>query len=392
MPRLPRIYVEKALYYVTSRGDYSQEIFKDREDYKMFLELLKKYKGQYGLKLFAFCLLPNHFHLLMELPKQGQGEDKAGILSAVMHDLNSSYTKYFNGRYHQKGHLFRERYKAALVEKEPYLLKVSAYIHLNPKALNLSLDSGAYPYSSYVFYLDKTLSEGDFLTEEKQELLGLLNGEDYGGFIERVSKDPLFSGLHNSLRKGILGTSDFEEKARRLLEPAKEERKVRGLNVALKPGVMGFIALFIGAGIMFALKISLEEKGRIALPAVSSYKLPSQVKELLRDLENMEWRISLISPRGGRVRNGTVYFEDGRFFSKELSLENYSPSEYSLLIENDNKIVWESAQTSGNTSAYWKGEIKKGEMEGFLRIKSPDLKEQDFSFVSVSSRKRRQIK
>ena len=54
MPRLPRIYLEKALYYVTSRGDYSQDIFKDREDYKMFLELLKKYKGQYGFKLFAF--------------------------------------------------------------------------------------------------------------------------------------------------------------------------------------------------------------------------------------------------------------------------------------------------------------------------------------------------
>lgn len=389
MPRLPRIYVEKALYYVTSRGDYSQDIFKDREDYKMFLELLKKYKGQYGFKLFAFCLLPNHFHLLMELPKQGQAQYKAGILSAVMHDLNSSYTKYFNGRYQQKGHLFRERYRSALIEKEPYLLKVSAYIHLNPQALNLSVDPGAYPYSSYMFYLDKTISEGDFLAEEKQELLGLLNGQDYGAFIEKVSKEPLFAGLHNSLRKGVLGTSDFEEKVRRMLLPAKDDRKARGLNIVMKPGVMGFVALFIGAGIVFALKIGLEEKGRVTLPAVSSYKLPSQVKELLRDLENMEWRISLISPQGGRVQNGTVYFEDGKFFSRELSLENYLPSEYSLLIENDNKIVWESEQAYGDTSAYWKGEIKKGEMEGLLRIKSPGSKEQDFSFVSVGSRKRR---
>lgn len=389
MPRLPRIYVEKALYYVTSRGDYSQEIFKDREDYKMFLELLKKYKGQYGLKLFAFCLLPNHFHLLMELPKQGQAEDKAGILSAVMHDLNSSYTKYFNGRYQQKGHLFRERYKAALVEKEPYLLKVSAYIHLNPKALNLSVEPGAYPYSSYMFYLDKTLSQGDFLAEEKKELLGLLNGEDYGAFIEKISKEPVFTGLHNSLRKGILGTGDFEEKVRRMLSPSNEERKPRDFNIAIKPGVMGFVALFIGAGIVFALKIGLQEKGRASLPAVSSYKLPGQVKELLRDLEDMEWKISLIPPQGGRVRSGTVYFEEGRFFSRELSLENYLPAEYSLLIENDNKIVWESEQISGDASAYWKGEIKKGEMEGALRIKSPGAKEQDFSFVSVGSRKRR---
>ena len=236
------------------QGDYSQDIFKDREDYKMFLELLKKYKGQYGFKLFAFCLLPNHFHLLMELPKQGQGEDKAGILSAVMHDLNSSYTKYFNGRYQQKGHLFRERYKAALIEKEPYLLKVSAYIHLNPQALNLSVDPGAYPYSSYMFYLDKTISEGDFLAEEKQELLGLLNGQDYGAFIEKVSKEPLFAGLHNSLRKGVLGTSDFEEKVRRMLLPAKDDHKARGLKYRDETGGYGFYRLIYRRGDCLCLK------------------------------------------------------------------------------------------------------------------------------------------
>ena len=180
-----------------------------------------------ALSSLLFCLLPNHFHLLVELPKPGQAKDKTGILSAVMHDLNSSYTKYFNGKYQQKGHLFRERYRSALIEKEPYLLKVSAYIHLNPKALNLSVDPGAYPIAVMPFIWIRPLTEGDFLAEEKQELLGLLNGQDYGAFIEKVSKDPLFPDCIILCVKAFWGTSDFEERIRRMLAPAKEERKVR---------------------------------------------------------------------------------------------------------------------------------------------------------------------
>ena len=68
MPRLPRIYLEKALYYITTRGDSSQHIFKEAEDFKVFLDLVKKYKEQYQFKLYAYCLLPEHFHLLLELP------------------------------------------------------------------------------------------------------------------------------------------------------------------------------------------------------------------------------------------------------------------------------------------------------------------------------------
>lgn len=114
MAKIPRVHIPGALFYVTSRGDNNADIFKDSDDYKAYLELLRKYKAQYGFKLFAYLLAPNYLHLLIEL--------KEGLtLSDIMHDLSSNYTKYFNGRYQRKGHLFQERYKAAILEKEEYM-------------------------------------------------------------------------------------------------------------------------------------------------------------------------------------------------------------------------------------------------------------------------------
>jgi putative transposase len=142
MPRLPRIFIKGAIYYVTCRGIHHQNIFKDKKDYEMFLELLQKYSQQYGIKLFSYVLLPDHLHLLLEVA--GEREE----ISGFMHDLNNTYTKHFNGRYERKGHLFQGRFKAALVEKAPNLIKLTAYMHLNPKRLNLVADAQDYLYSS----------------------------------------------------------------------------------------------------------------------------------------------------------------------------------------------------------------------------------------------------
>ena len=158
MARIPRIHIEGALYYITSRGDHNQNIFKDEQDYKYYLELLRKYKQQYGFKLFSFVLLPNHLHLLIEL--------REGItISEIMHDLNSSYIKYFNSRHKRRGHLLQERFKLILIEKQPYLLYITAYIHLNPRKLGLVSEVNDYPYSSYCYYL-KTEKLKSIKTEE----------------------------------------------------------------------------------------------------------------------------------------------------------------------------------------------------------------------------------
>lgn len=393
MPRPPRIYLEKALYYVTCRGDHNQPILKEQGDYKIFMDTLKKYKEQYKFKLFAYCLLPEHFHLLLELPAEKEHPGRAGILSNIMHDLNSSYTKYFNGKYGRKGHLFRERYKATLIEKEPYLLKLSAYIHLNPQRLNPAQDAAKFPYSSYISYISKEVGIEDLLREEKGEVSGLLKGRSYEEFMRNIVNDPDFSNLHKYLQEWILGTEDFRNKVRQAFAECqntyRRERPLTGSGLGKRLGIISFIAIFAGLGITYVLKINLPKKGSLLAPFSLSYKLPAQIKELLRDLENTQWQIRIISLSDGKVYNDVVYFEEGKFVSQNYFLKSYAPSDYSLIIEDEDKIIWETAQEGPQGAVFWRGEIKKGEMEGNFRLRSTGGEVKDFSFVSINSRIRK---
>lgn len=389
MPRPPRIYLENALYYVTSKGDSGRSIFKDDEDYKTFLELLERYKAQHKFKLFAYCLLPDHFHLLMELAAQKEQMYKMGGLSRIMHDLNSSYTKYFNGKYARKGHLFRERYKAALIEKEPYLLKLSAYIHLNPFRMNLASHPRQYPYSSYASYITRDVLPGAAVKEEKEEILDLLCGRDYAQFAEEVSAEPDFSRLHDELQKGALGTDDFDRRIKQALAAQKIESPAP-ISGGGKKLMAGFLIVIAGVlGIAYALRLTLEERKEQSNIPISSarYKLPEQIKELLKDLEDNEWRIRIVPLPGGAVQNDFIRFKDGKFISQNFAAKNFPASEYFLVIEDDDKIVWESQAQGREAAASWRGEIRKGEMEGGLLLRYPDGKEQDFSFVSVECKK-----
>ncbi|MFH1442359.1 MAG: transposase [Candidatus Omnitrophota bacterium] len=255
MARIPRIHIEGALYYVTSRGDNNKEIFKEPVDYNMYLELLRKYKSQYGFKLFAFCFVANHLHLLIEL--------KTGItISDIMHDLNANYTKYFNSRYSRKGHLFQERHKLVLLEKQAYLGKVSAYIHLNPVALGLAGKLEDYEYSSYVNYVSifntekvslrapkgeaipyeiassplaprNDIKTGFFsgnyinISEEVAEFNKLNPGIKYEDILKAFSKQQM-AALGQSLRKqSIMGSVDFVKKVNSQMEKIGSKNQIQ---------------------------------------------------------------------------------------------------------------------------------------------------------------------
>jgi hypothetical protein len=203
----------------------------------MYLDLLKRYKEQYGFKLFSFCLMPNHLHLLLEL--------KEGLtISDIMHDLNSNYTKYFNGKYQRKGHLFQERYKMNLVEKTPYLLYIlTTYLHLNPKALGLVSEIKDYPYSSYSLYEAGEGSRflvlrGLNLDEEIKEVLLALRQRQaagsehqaYADYLVEISKEEMEMLAKDLLKKPILGSEGFVKRVED--ERLKSERlKVKGKGV-----------------------------------------------------------------------------------------------------------------------------------------------------------------
>lgn len=393
MPRQPRIYVENALYYITCKGNYNHNIFIDPADWQMFLELLKKYKEQYGFKLYAYALMSSHFHLLLELIAQREEQCKGGI-SEVMRDLNSSYTKYFNGQHGRKGHLFQQRFKATLVEKEPYLLKLSAYIHLNPEILNPSLSAQEYPYSSFGFYLGKTLPWAELIKGEKEEAVALLANTSYEEFVRGMTKESRLD-LHKHLKKGALGSDDFKSRVEQAIADSEKKEEKTEAKKRLIPGkrlaLLALALIIAGLGIAFALRFFFMPGARsISVQAASQYQLPGRIRNLLKELEDTEWTIRLVSFSGGPVRNDVIHFSEGRFSSRDLASKGYFPSEYSLIVEDDQRITWKVVMQQQGTQnrASWQGEIEEGRLLGTLSIRQRGLESRDFSFVSVGFRKK----
>lgn len=141
MARPLRIEYPGALYHVTARGNAREAIFKDDEDRKAFLAVLGKIVERYDWLCHAYCLMGNHYHLMIETPD--------GNLSQGMRQLNGVYTQTFNRRHRRVGHVLQGRFKAILVEKDSYLLELCRYIVLNPVRAKMVKQPKHYAWSSY---------------------------------------------------------------------------------------------------------------------------------------------------------------------------------------------------------------------------------------------------
>lgn len=148
MARKPRIQFEGAFYHIIVRGNQRQDIFLDEADRRQYLERLQRYKNKCDFLLYAYVLMTNHVHLLIETPKDP--------ISRIMQMINFTYTQYFNKKYGKVGHLFQGRYKSYLCDKDNYLLSLLRYIHNNPVRAGLAEDAGAYAWSSNADYLKGT--------------------------------------------------------------------------------------------------------------------------------------------------------------------------------------------------------------------------------------------
>ena len=145
MARKPRIQFEGAFYHIIVRGNQRQDIFGDESDRYRYLERLGIYKDKCGFLLYAYVLMSNHVHLLIETP--------AEPISRIMQMINFTYTQYFNRKYGKVGHLFQGRYKSYLCDKDSYLMSLVRYIHNNPVRAGLAKDVGAYQWSSHADYV-----------------------------------------------------------------------------------------------------------------------------------------------------------------------------------------------------------------------------------------------
>jgi REP element-mobilizing transposase RayT len=145
MARKPRIEFEGAFYHVIVRGNQRQRIFRDDQDRSAYLERLEHYRKNCGFVVYAYVLMSNHVHLLLET--------KRVPLSKIMQALQFTYTQRYNRRHHTVGHLFQGRYKAILCDRNAYLLELVRYIHLNPGRMRTAVDPCKFRWSSHRAYL-----------------------------------------------------------------------------------------------------------------------------------------------------------------------------------------------------------------------------------------------
>ena len=145
MPRIARKKSETNLYHVMLRAINRQDIFLDHEDRQRFINTLVRFKTKSGYKIYGYCLMTNHIHLLIQT-----GEEDIAL---VMKRINVSYVHWYNNKYERAGHLFQDRYKSEAVLDDAYFMTVLRYIHQNPLKAGLVLKLSEYAWSSYNDYL-----------------------------------------------------------------------------------------------------------------------------------------------------------------------------------------------------------------------------------------------
>ncbi|MFC1708969.1 transposase [Candidatus Omnitrophota bacterium] len=399
MPRLPRVYIEGALYYITSQGNQNRNLFNDKMDYDNYLELLAKYKKEHGFKLFAFVLLPRHVHLLIEL--------KSNVtISAIMHDLNSLYTKVYNGRYQRKGHLFQGRFKSILIEKEPYLAMLTRYAHLNPKRSDMVGSAQEYAFSSYKLYISDPVTEDavkDFkLPDIKGEIAEVFSSfkeadkqKAYEEYVTGITDEENFEIGRLLHRKAFVGSREFIENIKEKMEAAsKEEQQVRVRSMPYKffiiAGTLVIIALGIVTFYLYARNLETSKRFNLFMYEFGqnfqdfSFASPEAKKEeVVITLDGSKWDILLTSRSSDDSTNDVLTFEDDKVVSSILFGEGFTSSYYSVTTKKDGSVIWETMQTKEDGStATWYGVWSGDKMKGILSQHMAGEEKIDYSFVS----------
>lgn len=160
MSRPQRIYYAGAVYHIILRGNNGEGIFKNSADRIRFLGKLKYYKDKFKFKIYCFCLMINHAHIVIKVLSD------IPTITDVMQPFNTSYAMYYNNLYKRKGHLFQDRFKGILVTKDEHLLELIRYIHLNPVRSKLVRSPDDYKWSSYNVYLRKRTMFDDLVDPE----------------------------------------------------------------------------------------------------------------------------------------------------------------------------------------------------------------------------------
>lgn len=231
MPRGRRLTFDDTLFHIVNRGNAQQEVFHTPSDFEEYLHLLARYKDKFGFKMYHFCLMPNHPHLLWKVPR-------AEILSKAMQGITLSYTLFHHGKYKKVGYLWQGRFKNMIIEMEEYSMNCGAYIERNPVRAGLVEDPADWKWSSYRFYA--------FGESCRVSLIGP------GGvkkWVDLIDEDPFYQGFGRDLlerqknyRQFVLGMDDEAMRERLRFQDGgvlgSERFKVRMAKIMEELGMM----------------------------------------------------------------------------------------------------------------------------------------------------------
>ena len=203
MSRPLRLEFSGALYHITSRGDHRDSIYVEDADFELFLSILSDVCKQYNWIIHAYCLMTNHYHLLVETPSAN--------LSKGMRQLNGVFSQSINHKYRRVGHLFQGRYKAILVDKDAYLLELCRYIILNPVRANMVVSPDEWLWSSWHSMIGHQSSPGWLGTDRLLSLFANNREEaikEYISFVKNGAGKSIWDNLQHQV---FLGDDEFVE-------------------------------------------------------------------------------------------------------------------------------------------------------------------------------------
>jgi REP element-mobilizing transposase RayT len=210
MARRPRLFASDVLYHVIVRGNQRQKTFLSEGDYNAYLQRLARYRKKYDYVVHAYCLMPNHAHLLLESSEHP--------LAKLMQGLQQSYSQYFNWKHHKTGHVFEGRYKAIICQRDSYLLELIRYIHLNPARAGMVKRPEEYRYCGHHAYVHGKATE----IIDPRKVLSILGGKAaYRRFIAEGIGEGHKDEYYEVEDQRFLGEQGFGE--RMLRKESKED-------------------------------------------------------------------------------------------------------------------------------------------------------------------------
>ena len=198
MPRRGRKQSGTGVYHVMIRGINQQNIFEDEEDFEKMLQILSIVKAVTKCRIFAYCFMCNHCHLLIKI----EGES----LEQIIKRIGVRYVYWFNVKYKRTGHLFQDRYKSEAIENDKHMLSVLRYIHQNPLQSGLCTDISDYPWSSYREYIGKKMIvDSSFIFE-------MISETEFEGFNKKENAEKHLDNIKTGFRSSDAESKEIIEK------------------------------------------------------------------------------------------------------------------------------------------------------------------------------------